>query len=91
MEESEVAFRCPSCQQQWSRSGLTARQVDILRFIAEEIHVEGRAPSFEEIAARFGFQSLATVNEHITNLERKQYIRREYNLARGITLIEPVP
>ena len=54
---------------------LTKRQSEILGFLQNHILEQGYAPSFEEIAERFGFQSLATVHEHLTNLERKGYIR----------------
>ncbi len=40
---------------------LTRRQRQILDFIAAEIRAKGYAPSFEEIARQFGFQSLATL------------------------------
>ncbi len=49
----------------------------------------GYAPSFEEIAEQFGFQSLATVHEHLTNLERKGYIQRAYNESRSIEVLPP--
>src|SRR3989449_5623401 len=55
---------------------LTRRQREILDFISGHITERGFAPSFEEIAARFAFRSLATVHEHLTNLERKGYIHR---------------
>ena len=55
---------------------LTRRQRDILTYLQAQIEENGYAPSFEEIAEHFGFQSLATVHEHLTNLERKNYIRR---------------
>ena len=52
-------------------------------------HDTGYAPSFEEIAEQFSFQSLATVHEHLTNLERKGYIRRTYNESRAIEVLPP--
>src|SRR5207245_10579500 len=58
---------------------LTKRQKEILTYLEQHIQEQGYAPSFEEIAERFAFQSLATVHEHLTNLERKGYIRRAYN------------
>lgn len=68
---------------------LTRRQREILDFIAGHIDAKGYAPSFEEIAHQFGFQSLATVHEHLTNLERKGYIRRAHNESRAIEIIPP--
>src|SRR5207248_1765479 len=40
-------------------------------------------------AQRFTFRSLATVHEHLTNLERKGYIRRAHNESRGIEVVPP--
>lgn len=66
---------------------LTKRQREILTYLAEYTDDKGYAPSFEEIAARFGYNSLATVHEHLSNLERKSYIRRRYNESRGIEIL----
>jgi repressor LexA len=68
---------------------LTRRQHDILEYISGHIASKGYAPSFEEIAKQFGFQSLATVHEHLTNLERKGYIRRAHNESRAIEIVPP--
>src|SRR3989449_10744874 len=68
---------------------LTRRQREILDFISGHIDAKGYAPSFEEIARQFGFQSLATVHEHLTNLERKGYIRRAHNESRAIEIVPP--
>ena len=66
---------------------LTRRQKEILDHIGEYIEAHGYAPSFEEIASYFGYSSLATVHEHLSNLERKGYIRKAYNESRSIELI----
>lgn len=68
---------------------LTKRQSEILAYLQQHIQDHGFAPSFEEIAEHFGFQSLATVHEHLTNLERKGYIRRSYNESRSIEVLPP--
>jgi repressor LexA len=68
---------------------LTRKQHEILNFVTEAIAANGFAPSFEEIAERFGYQSLATVHEHLSNLERKGYIRRGYNESRAIEVLPP--
>jgi repressor LexA len=66
---------------------LTKRQREILSYLAEYTEDNGYAPSFEEIAARFEYSSLATVHEHLSNLERKSYIKRRYNESRGIEIL----
>lgn len=68
---------------------LTKRQSQILEYLQQHIARHAYAPSFEEIAEEFGFQSLATVHEHLTNLERKGYIRREFNESRAIQVMPP--
>jgi len=68
---------------------LTKRQSEILTFLQGYIRDHGYAPSFEEIAEQFGFQSLATVHEHLTNLERKGYIQRTHNESRAIEVLPP--
>jgi repressor LexA len=68
---------------------LTKRQSEILEYLRVHISDQGYAPSFEEIAEHFTFQSLATVHEHLTNLERKGYIRRAYNESRSIEVLPP--
>ncbi len=49
----------------------------------------GYSPSFEEIAEGLGLSSLATVHKHITNLEQKELLRRDYNRSRSIDLLKP--
>jgi repressor LexA len=67
---------------------LTKRQREILDFIESFIGSYGYSPSFEEIAGFFGYRSLATVHEHLSNLERKGYIRRNYNESRSVEPLE---
>ena len=66
---------------------LTRRQREILDYLAGFIGERGYAPSFEEIAERMGFRSLATVHEHLSNLERKGVIRRSFNESRSIEVL----
>jgi repressor LexA len=66
---------------------LTKRQRELLDFIESFIEAHGYSPSFEEIARFFGYRSLATVHEHLANLERKGYIRKSYNESRSIEVL----
>ncbi len=66
---------------------LTRRQKEMLDYIGGYIRENGFAPSFEEIAESFGYTSLATVHEHVSNLERKGYIRKAYNQSRSIEVV----
>jgi repressor LexA len=69
---------------------LTKRQRQIYDFIADFVESNGYSPSFEEIGAALGLSSLATVHKHINNLERKKYLRRDYNRSRSIDVL-PLP
>ena len=66
---------------------LTKRQREILNYLDSYNEANGYAPSFEEIASQFNYSSLATVHEHLTNLERKGYIKRSYNESRAIEIL----
>ncbi len=66
---------------------LTKRQREILDFLAAHVAEHGYAPSFEEIAEAMGYASLATVHEHLSNLEKKGVIRRAFNESRGIEVL----
>jgi len=66
---------------------LTKRQREILSYLSNYSEQNGYAPSFEEIAEQFRYSSLATVHEHLSNLERKGYIKRSYNESRAIEIL----
>lgn len=66
---------------------LTKRQRQILDYLTSYASEHGYAPSFEEIAEQFNYNSLATVHEHLSNLERKGYIKRAYNESRAIEIL----
>ena len=66
---------------------LTKRQREILTYLGSYAEDNGYAPSFEEIARQFSYNSLATVHEHLSNLERKGYIKRSYNESRAIEIL----
>jgi len=66
---------------------LTRRQREILDFVADFIRTRRYSPSLEEIAAHFGLNSVATVHKHVSNLEKKGFIRRAWNRSRSIDLL----
>jgi repressor LexA len=67
---------------------LTRRQREIYDYLAEFIEDNGYAPSLEEIAARFRLSSVATVHEHLENLESKGAVRRDPHKSRAIELTQ---
>lgn len=62
---------------------LSKRQADVVRFIGAYHAQHGYAPSYGEMAAALGVKALATIAEHMQNLERKGWITRTYNEERG--------
>lgn len=68
---------------------LTRRQWQVYDFISRFIAENGYSPSFEEIKAGQGLNSLATVHKHISNLEKKGLLTRDYNRSRSIELLAP--
>ena len=67
---------------------LTERQRDILNFIREFQQKHGVTPTHREICDQFGFSSYGTVYKHLSLLEKKGLIRRDWNQKRGVEVIE---
>src|SRR5215467_8896114 len=68
---------------------ITRRQRQVYDFISRFVAEHGYSPSFEEIGKGLELNSLATVHKHITNLEKKGLLRRDYNRSRSIDLLQP--
>jgi len=67
---------------------VTERQRDILNFIRDFQKERGIAPTHREICDHFGFSSYGTVYKHLSLLEKKGLIRRDWNQKRGVELVE---
>lgn len=73
---------------------LTERQKQILDFISSQLEVRGVSPTHREICEHFGYSSYGTVQKHLKLLEKKGYLRRDWNQKRGVELLgneETVP
>jgi repressor LexA len=68
---------------------LTRRQKQVYDFLAHFVEEHGYSPSFEEIGDGLGLSSLATVHKHVSNLEQKGLLKRDYNRSRSIDLLPP--
>lgn len=66
---------------------LTLRQKQVLDFLIRFNDQMGYAPSYYEIGKGISCTSLATVHKHLSNLERKGFIRRRYNHSRSVEVI----
>ncbi len=68
---------------------ITKRQRQVYDFISSFVQKNGYSPSFEEIREGMQLNSLATVHKHISNLETKGLLTRDYNRSRSIDLLPP--
>ena len=68
---------------------ITRRQRQLYDFISEFVQKNGYSPSFEEIRLALKLNSLATVHKHVSNLEKKGLLTRDYNRSRSIDLLPP--
>lgn len=68
---------------------ITRRQRQVYDFISRFVTEKGYSPSFEEIGDGLGLNSLATVHKHISNLEKKGLLTRDYNRSRSIDVLPP--
>jgi repressor LexA len=66
---------------------ITKRQRQVYDFIHDFIQRNGYSPSFEEIGDGLGLSSLATVHKHVSNLEKKGLLKRDYNRSRSIDIL----
>lgn len=67
---------------------LTARQAEILDYLRDEIDGRGLPPTIREIGEAFGIRSTKGVEDHLSALERKGFIRRERGKSRAIEVAD---
>ena len=67
------------------RPPLTDRQAEVLAFVEANIGYFG--PTVREIARHMNIRNVTGVVGHLAALERKGYIRRTPNVARGIEVV----
>jgi len=82
-----LTFRLPFAHN--GAMAITRRQRQVYDYISEFVQRHGYSPSFEEIGKGLGLSSLATVHKHISNLEKKGLLTRDYNRSRSIDLLPP--
>jgi SOS-response transcriptional repressor LexA len=69
---------------------VTPGQLRVLRFVASFAAEHGYSPTLREIGAALGIRSTNGVDDHLSALERKGYVRRSENKARSlVVLLEP--
>lgn len=75
-----------------TRPPLTERQKLVLELIKQSIRERGYPPSLRELGTQLGISSTNGVNDHLTALERKGYLRRDSKRSRALQptdMIEP--
>jgi repressor LexA len=68
---------------------LTRRQQQIADFIERSQRNDGRAPSYREVAAHFGFASVGSVVNHVRALRKKGVLPEVTGRARALRVISP--
>lgn len=69
---------------------LTPKQMRVLDFITQWVQNQGYPPTFQELAQ--GLQlTEKNARDYVLILERKGYLRRQPNVARGLTLLKSPP
>jgi repressor LexA len=71
-----------------SPSHLTPKQKRVFDYIRDFTEAQGYAPSQQEIAARFGFRSLGTVQNYLVRLEEQGFLRRSWNAKRALEVVD---
>ena len=69
------------------RTDLTEKQSRVLDFITQGIRDQGYPPTFQELAQELHLTE-KNARDYVLVLERKGYLRRQPNVARGITLLK---
>jgi repressor LexA len=65
-------------------TGLTERQLEVLRFIARQIEECGYPPTIREIGEALDIRSTNGVNDHLKALERKGFLSRDPVKSRAL-------
>lgn len=70
-----------------NRGQITPKQRELFEFIKQFIQEHGYSPSYREIATMLGYNSVATVAEHINNLVTLGLIRKTNHSARSLEIV----
>jgi repressor LexA len=65
-------------------TGLTERQLEVLRFISRQIEDAGYPPTIREIGEALDIRSTNGVNDHLKALERKGFLTRDPVKSRAL-------
>jgi repressor LexA len=68
------------------KKNLTEIQRKILDYLIDQIKGKGMPPTLAEVAHHFGYKNRATVQQHLTAIEKKGFIKKNPKLSRSIQL-----
>jgi hypothetical protein len=66
---------------------LTKKQRELMDYLEGYIEEHRVSPSYEEIAARFGYRSISTVHEHVRKLVGRGLVKVEPGRSRSIEVL----
>lgn len=79
---------CPDCGHEFTPVyPLNRLQKRIYDYLVRHERAFGYMPTYDEICRRFGYRSLATVHEHLTNIRDAGWITWEHNKKGSIVLL----
>lgn len=71
-----------------SNGRISAKQLEILEYIKEQILHHGYPPAVREICAAVNLKSTSSVHAHLETLEKNGYIKRDPTKPRAIEIID---
>ena len=71
-----------------NRAETTRKEKAILKFIEEQVKVNGYPPSVREIGKAIGLSSTATVHGYLAKLEKQGFIKKEDKKGRTLKVIK---
>jgi repressor LexA len=80
----QVTLKAPTSED--NVMNLTPRQLDVVVAIRNYRHINGYAPTMQELADQLG-TSKVTIFEHVGALERKRVLRRDKHKARSLEIV----
>lgn len=75
-------------KQESSKSTLTEKQAGFLSYLKEYLQEKGYPPTVRELMDGLGLSSTNIVSKYLDILERKGYIRRQFNSPRAIEIAD---
>ena len=71
-----------------SRKNPTKKQQEILNFLSNFIAGHGYCPSYREIMKGLGYNSTATVADHVNNLIKMGYVKKTTHRSRSLEVVD---